>query len=416
MASVVVAGAISASAAGALQSDTGLRPPEPLYWHSTGDSYAAGEELLGWKDDWQIVSDGRVYEPRGGGNFCARSTPLSIGAESLRGVAYGPLAALMLRRIGTDIESETFTACSGATAEQLFNDWRVDAQYSHTCGVFGCRETVEEVTVESQWGQRHKRMRGQPRSDGRVDVLTLSYGGNDMGFGAIIEKCVKLVCDSLRELEPRIDALVGSTKPCHGEPLRVEQAERERDYLCQLKLRPGARGTLVDFYKYIIDTRLTPRGQLYVVGYPSLVAPLSEWDWRTRLWGCNGIVRADADIATGLAAALNTALKTAVREAQPQSGQKGIHFLDLAELYRTGELNGNDYDGDADGKHELCGPGEDWIGGLGGAFSAGPAYHPNLSGVLASASALADLIQQTHPYHHQWDQYLRRLEDLIDRA
>ena len=45
------------------------------------------------------------------------------------------MAALMLLGLGTDIESEMFTACSGATVEQLFNDWRVGAQYSHTCGL-----------------------------------------------------------------------------------------------------------------------------------------------------------------------------------------------------------------------------------------------------------------------------------------
>ena len=101
----------------------------PISWQSTGDSYASGTGI----DDAQ----GDCYHSQS---------------------AFGPAAARIVKATGWRIGSETFTACHDHYAEDLFN--------------------ARTGSGGSLWDWSR-----QQRGPERVDVLTLSFGGNDIGFG-----------------------------------------------------------------------------------------------------------------------------------------------------------------------------------------------------------------------------------------
>ena len=161
---------------------------------------------------------------------------------------------------------ETFTACSGAVTEQYSNSWTVDVD-----GV--------THTYKSQW--RLGTSQGGPAE---VDVLVMSFGGNDIGFADVLGDCVIVPTDwrdppgcgvSVEELKGRIDALLNPTKnDCSGLRYRLESDDR---YECSLEIG-GRRGSIIDFYQDLVERRLTERGKLYVVGFPQLFAPVNEME------------------------------------------------------------------------------------------------------------------------------------------
>jgi lysophospholipase L1-like esterase len=256
---------------------------DQIAWLATGDSYSSGEGVAGNQGP------------------CAQSD-----------LAYGRVAASSFP--GTSI----FTACTGLLAADYFGDVTGDAEGS-----------LYDWSQELAPGQRY-------------DVITLTFGGNDIGFEGIVTDClgffpsgwddIKLYddCDVTElELQNRIDKLV-------------------TDY--QVRIHPTDQnlvGSLTDFYREVADQQLTPGGQLYVLGYPKLFAPSEEWG----LWQglrCNGITRGDANMLTRVADYLDAKLKVAVEAADDGTGR--IVYLPVINLFRNGS-------------HELCGNGDDWING-----------------------------------------------------
>ena len=117
--------------------------PRAVTWLSAGDSYSSGEGVNGNE-----------------GN-CAQSS-----------FAWGPAAAEILDdRYEWDFETVVFTACTGAIAEDMFN--RTEHGIANGLG--------------DQWEWAVEQA-GIP-DDGRFDVITLSFGGNDIGFADIVMDC-----------------------------------------------------------------------------------------------------------------------------------------------------------------------------------------------------------------------------------
>ena len=300
-------------------------PGQGLVWVSSGDSYSSGTEAL---------------PP------CRRTI-----------TSYGPAAYMILsQQRSWKIPYERFEACFGAVA-----------------GAYGEEERIWDGSDTKEYDEIHDESEGSVYHD-EVDILVMSFGGNDIGFADVLQGCVLVGCLVTEdELEQRIRGL--------GE-------------------------AMTGFYERVARDRLSERGRLYVVGYPSIVAPVEEWGFR--FFGCHLLSNREGAMLERMARKLNDALKRAVQEANSQFSTTRVHYLDTLTLYRTGELNGRDYDGRANGKHELCGtPPRDgelrrthrWMNGLvaGGLWVTwgSQSFHPNEHGHGATARALADLIADT---------------------
>ncbi len=313
-------------------------------WQSAGDSYSSGEGVFGNVGD------------------CAQSQ-----------LSYGPLAAAKLRNRWT-IEPETFTACTSHLVEDYFNP----------------RDDSGGKASLWQWG----RDQGGPE---RVDIISMSFGGNDIGFGDLLVDCLPLPeswtgylpttltsglsgCDpSKEEITARIDALLDPpTRDCGASRRGVDIR-----YDCDLDL--GDRfGSIIDFYYDIVTQRLTDRGQLYVVGYPRLFAPVDQWPGWAKI-ACQGVTQGDTKKLNDLAEHLNLKLREAVDRANWALGGTRIFYVDRLALYENG-------------KHELCGTHTDWLNGV--AFDRGEglglrkdtSFHPNSDGHQAVADELVSLV------------------------
>ena len=325
-----------------------------ISWQSAGDSYSSGTGI-----------------------------PNTTGACWHSSDAYGPAAARIVRARGWRIDSETFTACHGHLVEDFFNE----------------RQGSGDGSLWD-WGRRQ----GGPE---RVDVLTMSFGGNDIGFGDVMRDCVVgpdnvvegLIaalplgltflswlsgCDVPEdELKSRIDALLDPPRRnCTG-----TRVERTDSYDCDLDIG-SRRGSIIDLYYDIVQDRLTENGHLYVIGYPQLFAPIHEGRWYQKGY-CAGVIRTDVEELNRVARYFDQKLQDAVHRANEVLGDR-VRYLSLRHLYRAG-------------KHELCGTNEDWINGI--TFSKfqqsrnplnqfRESFHPNYHGHHNTATKLAELIIQ----------------------
>ncbi len=340
------------------------RPSRTLSWHNAGDSYSSGEGVSGNQ------------------GACAQSQD-----------AYGPKAVSLLEGEKWKIAPVAFTACTGHLAEDFRN-----------------RRPGSDKASLLDWAKQ------QGLKDGRADVLTLSFGGNDIGFAEIITDCLPTSdwvvggviggCDdSAEDLQARVDALLSPTKRCTGgrlkdSPLSVANTGRRDatfDWGCDLLLddrgtatpADDRRGSMIDFYRMLMRENLTSRGHLYVVGYPAVFAPIGEWhSWNA--FGCAGVRWGDAAKLTAVAAYFDAKLREAVATAD--AGRGRATYLSRYDLFRSG-------------RHELCGSGEDWINGL--SKNRGPgvqwaryqtSFHPNGAGHSATAEKLIDDVRSV-----DWD-------------
>ena len=337
-----------------------VAPPGEVSWVSAGDSYSSGEGVAGNR------------------GACAQSDQ-----------AYGPVAADLEREAGWNIAAEAFTACTGHLAEDLFN-----------------RRPGLSNDALWDWGLQQGAL-------DKVDLLTFSFGGNDVGFADLLIDCLPLPdsfaqavgalltsdtldltgCDTPEdEVEARIDALLDPPRRnCEGGRHPDRRAGGDV-YRCDLLIddrgntdpNDDLRGSLVDFYLYLAREHLTETGHIVVVGYPNLFAPVAEWPGWLPI-ECQGVRRGDTERIGRLAARLDDTLITAVRRANRGLGRDQIHFLPRSLVYR-------------DGGHELGGSGEDWLNGLSvsrgdGSFHAETSFHPNAAGHAATAQALVRLLE-----------------------
>lgn len=333
--------------------------PPVLTWHSAGDSYSSGTGAEPYYDD----------------EFgCQRSFKAYgfVAVDTLREDGWaigGPEGA---ESISPSFNPISFSACSGHHIEEFFS--------GHAHG--------------SSWHQPL-----WPRSSGRVDVLTMSFGGNDVGFdtllaellecelktpalglGVVPEACKDFVAgDLVTAFGNRISWLLYPTKSCTG--LRYQLGQPDR-YQCDLHL-PDGRGGLDDFYYIAARDTLTADGRLYVAGYPQLIADYADWPSNQCSILSPDLVRGAASVLARLTEKLNNTIQSAIDLANTTLGEPKIFYLDVHRLYR-------------EGAHELCGDGDRWMHGF--TLWGGKAFHPNEKGHQATGEELAELIKQTHPY------------------
>lgn len=317
-------------------------PTSRVSWLSAGDSYASGEGIAG----------------TGVGDDCARSR-----------LAFGPLAAELLRRQrGWLIDADPLVACTGALSGHIFDSARLPDGTARPSQVAQADDTVRQ-------------------SGSRFDVVTLSTGGNDIGFDDLVKDCLVIT--------PRID--LSWDEVLFGHPLRPagctvspEEVERRIDVLVGRKAPspddPQLKDGLPALYRDLLSKRVTDRGVLVVAGYPRIFAPVDQWPaWRGRV--CNLVTKRDANELNRLADVFDQGLREAVEKADP-SGDR-ILFVSRAELF------------DGEGRsHSLCGrPTTEWLNGItlglgDGSLRPEHSFHPNEPGHAATAEAVANQVER----------------------
>jgi lysophospholipase L1-like esterase len=320
------------------------RPPEPpISWLSTGDSFASGEGIAGTGV---------------GTDYCAQSR-----------LAFGPKAADLLREQRQwSITLEAFSACTGHRVGDFFNS----------------RPATPDTPSIFEWS-----LEQAAPPDQRWDVITFSFGGNDVGFDDVLIDCLVLPdtwpdviregatgdrCDvSERTLRRRIDDMVA------GKPYSTDGSATNYGTNNQLM-------SLSDFYVLLAERHLTDRGVLVIAGYPRLLAPSDDWSpWRGNR--CNLITATDADTLGRVAEHFDAALDEAAADAQART-TRTIVYVSRLQLFD----DGGDW-------HSLCALTTQWVNGVTIGFWDGSlrpqhSFHPNELGHTATAEEIAQRLDE----------------------
>jgi hypothetical protein len=297
--------------------------PRTLNWAGLGDSYSAGT--------------GQAGGTLGGGGSCERSR-----------TAYDYVAARLLDAEGTRV-SLTHVACVGAVT-----------------GNFYARQGLGRgASVPPQFNSLSR----------STDLVSLTMGGNDLGFGDEVVACIKGRC--------RPDLLNGQTAAIKN-PQPNDRKGSAWDVLYGRLV-----GSYVDIRKH-----MNAAGQLFVLSYPLPFARPQDWKKKT----CNGSIQSDEAAAANLfVSRLGDTIYQAVRGADLQLAREGragnVHFVD----WRTPQRAYDRYVGatvlyNPDG---LCGKGTPMIHGfdLSLPFTWVNTYHPTTYGYDVAARRLASAVE-----------------------
>jgi lysophospholipase L1-like esterase len=259
---------------------TSATPPTPIRWIAAGDSYSAGQGAPGAQAPCDLTE--QAMAPR---------------ARDL---------------ISGDIVIDAFVhvACSDAVIDQVLAQVRA-----------GSAKSPAE----------------------QFNLVTMTIGGNDLGFAQVVADCVGE--DDLRDRVTR-----GKQAGCDV---------TEEELMTRVDALPSR---LVPLYKAVLD-ELAPRGALVVVGYPNLFSDPAGWKDAT----CNLVSKSDAMMLRRVATALDARIAGAAK-------QVGATYVSVADEFKG---------------HELCGPLERWMNGI----ALKGSFHPTGKGYQAEGELLAKALR-----------------------
>ncbi|HMG45210.1 MAG TPA: GDSL-type esterase/lipase family protein [Acidimicrobiales bacterium] len=317
---------------------------EPPVWVALGDSYSSGEGIA--------EAAGECQRASGGGSGSAWAA-----------VAYEELWGAEARA-----ENQALVACTGHKSHQ----------------------------APSQLDEATARLGGR-----RPDVISFSFGGNDIGFSPILQECL---LDNVTLGVPFTDI------DDHGCAITEEEIRDRIDMLAgRRSIGDGyyGRWQLPQLYDEMADA-VQPGGHVFVLGYPQMFEEVDRWPWVNRyVWqSCEWIGRKHIEKIRNSGARLNDAVEGAVDDAAARHPDVEFHYLDVADVYE------ND-----DSRHGLC-TDDPWLNGLqvsqDGSFRVERSYHPNQDGHTATGQALAALIEDDVPELLEGDDDAATAGDLED--
>lgn len=314
----------------------GYVPTPRLDYLAMGDSFSSGE------GDTDVVRESRYYlagtDIEGGGQIPTEKCHISSRS-------YPYLLKASMNLSNDKMESVT---CSGAQRVDIQGAIPPDIDYKNTeiTSIYRGQTNIDHS------GAPVPRLRGFPNflelqvsalenlTPGRIQqinfvekykprVITLTFGGNDIGFGAILDACIRagkfvLTCSHAK------DEGIGQL----GSEIR------------------GQYTNFRDVYERLQGTN--PDARTYVLGYPQFISQ-------------NGIC--------GLNPTLNNREREMMRE--------GVSYLNLVIKAAASDAGVKYVDiEDSLGEHILCGKEESYVNGLGTAMfgQVQESYHPNAKG------------------------------------
>jgi hypothetical protein len=314
--------------------------PTPLTWLAAGDSYSSGEGL-----------------PHSTGK-CATAEP-SSGSSTWAEQAFNTLQTK-----GTRLAAPDIVACTGATTDQF--------------------QTNADKGGSPEWSP----------SMGTYDLVTFTFGGDDIGFAPIIEQCL-----GLSRLVSTVEnaAIAGSDLPQQI----VEPLPSDPGHTCPsasiIEKRISALGgsaTTPGSYRYFLNqvanTAVNPGGNIVVLGYPELIELPKFWaEWEQLLGTCWGMSKGDANELRGIAGDLNATIGQAVADVN-KTPPNGVHLRFVDVNTGTQSIAPNDphlFESSSGPRHNLCSS-DPWINGLSTIDLPYGSFHPKQAG-LDNEGALA---------------------------
>jgi hypothetical protein len=231
-------------------------------------------------------------------------------------------ASILESHEGWGIARQVFTACTGSVLGQFYNG------------------------ANSQWSEAQTQTK---EAHPRFNVITLSFGGNDIGFKSVLVDCYEqqlgwVGSEAQKWTAPPPEGLTGRCPDSQSSLAgRVDQlVQGDTTDSRHLEFGPqNSHLTLAGFYAEVANNDLAPGGELVVVGYPAPFAPTSEWgDWRNGQ--CDFLDAQDATMLDSVAQYLDQSIAAAVQSAQAQTSNH-IHYVSLYNGYTQDGIN-----------HSLC--------------------------------------------------------------
>ncbi|MEP9382477.1 SGNH/GDSL hydrolase family protein [Nocardioides sp. KR10-350] len=207
------------------------------------------------------------------------------------------------------------------------------------------------------------------RQGRKYGLITLTIGGNDIGFADVLQGCIKKTYTWF----PREKI---------GCPFTEQQLNAR---VARLKNR------LINTYGTITRQLLAPGGHLAVLGYPSLFEDPARWTQPERAMARCALVRAaDVRMLRRVGDRLNATIRAATAPL------RDVEFVNVASGFEG---------------HNLCSP-DEWINGLHDIVSRGPhhgrimtAFHPNEAGHQWEGHQLAKAVRL-----FDWSRYGRKVD------
>lgn len=341
-----------------------LPPPRSIAWLDIGDSYGAGEGASGAT------------------GHCQRSAN-----------AAGPKAASILRsERGWTIGPQVFAACTGYLAADVYNSRESLIAAGFTSYGIAPKPAPADSELPNNVDLFSWAIGQSPQPGQRFDVITVSLGGNDIGFADAVEDCI--------DLPTRGDTWEGwISSPTGCTPSMFQSDDDLTDrigglldddpndgFAAPANAVPAMAGTvplgsLTQLYRDIADRLLAPDGVFVVMGYPRLITPTEDWGaWRGNQ--CNMVSKSDAAKLGDVAETFDAQLGTAIR-----SMGGPFRYVSRLEVFDDGGYY-----------HSLCGRGVEWINTplvflRDGSGRKERGFHPNDLGYLATAEHVAGLVE-----------------------
>lgn len=339
---LVLATVLAAVASLTLPASPSRAVDRPVVTAVFGDSFAAGEGLPG-------VDPGEAE--------CQRA----LGRASGNGDPSTAWGITVLDRMkadqGLQEKARWFAACTSA-ATQHFKEAPQDTRFLGLFGVHRDKAQYDEAVAGT--------------GEQRFDVVLSSFGGNDLGFGAVIMDCIG-VDDAMAAAAAggRAGGWVGAaagvaTWPVTGRCRPGLDAEL-RTKIDQV-VAPNERKLYDQFYD-----ATNPGALIVVAGYPQIFEdPTTSWATVNAVTGrCQGMHDDDADMLRGVAGRLNQAIGAEVKAAAARHPDRTWAFVDVSIPFAG---------------HGLCSDeGDQWINGLTSGAGAGDfrlirSFHPTQAG------------------------------------
>lgn len=292
-------------------------------WLAAGDSYSSGDGLP--------VTTG----------LCNRAD------SNAHPEAYAPDAFADLRASMPALSRPVFVACSGATTSEFL---------------------------------RNKDSEGSPEwssSMGRFDLVTFTFGGDNLDFAGILAQCV-LGGDSIAPPDP------GHACPS--------------DSYIRAQIATKLGTAYQSFLTKVADEAVTSGGNIVVLGYPELIEPPAQWTSLLRHVGrCQGIRASDATQLRGDAAYLNATISkdVSVVNATHPNGVSltflNVNFGSDPGPITISKADKNLFEPASGAGHNLCGRASPWLNGI-VLLDRHTSFHPDALGNEGEGRLLAQLI------------------------